>query len=106
VNTDVVGSGLPQFLGNSRNLGKPIVKNCKRMTPLRLYKTYYSDSLMSIFVESTNSFARNSNIPRWTDVTINEMHRFHAILMIFSIACSSDRRLAWDDPLFKMPVVF
>jgi hypothetical protein len=82
VNTDVVGSGLPQFLGNSRNLGKPTVKNCKRMTPLGLYKTYYSDSLMSIFVESTNSFARNSNISRWTDVTINEMHRFHAILLI------------------------
>ena len=60
---------------------------------------------MRMFVENTNSFARNSNVQKWVDVTINEMQKFHAVLMIFSISCPSDRRMAWDDLIFRMPIV-
>ena len=86
-------------------MGKPRDKHCNRLSPFKLYKSYYTDELMGIFVESTNSFAAKSNISKWVDVTINEMHRFHAVLMIFSVSCPSDRRMAWDDPLFRMSVV-
>ena len=105
VDNNAENSSVPKFLGNPRSAGKPTLKNCQRVTPFQLYKTYYTNAVMGMFVENTNQFARNCNIKGWTDVTMNEMHRFHAVLMIFSISCPSDRRMAWDDPLFRMPIV-
>jgi len=105
VDNNAEESSVPKFLANARSIGKPTQKNCHRLSPFQLYKTYYSDNVMSMFVDNTNLFARNSNMSNWVDVTINEMHGFHAVLMIFSISCPSDRRMAWDDPIFRMPIV-
>jgi cytochrome c biogenesis protein ResB len=70
VNTQ--GSSVPRLRGDARSIGKPSLLYCKRKSPFSLFKNYYTNEVMMKFVNNINSFARRSNISRWSNVTINE----------------------------------
>jgi len=79
--------------------------NCHQKSPGELYCLFFSDEILNIFVNATNSFATNSNFANWKNVDKTEMHKFHAILLVFGISCSSERRMAWQEGMFQIPVV-
>ena len=95
----------PQFTPGSRNFVGPKALNCHQKSPGELYCLFFSDEILNIFVNATNSFATNSNFANWKNVDKTEMHKFHAILLVFGISCSSERRMAWQEGMFQIPVV-
>jgi hypothetical protein len=95
----------PRFTPGSRNFSGPKLPNCSRKTPKELFCEFFDDTVMETFVRETNSFALDTKIPNWKDVNKAELFKFFAILMVFGISCPSERRMAWDSELFRIPIV-
>jgi hypothetical protein len=60
---------------------------------------------MNQFVRSTNGFASDTNIPNWVDIDSDELRKFFAMRFVFGISCPSERRMSWDSPTFRIPMV-
>jgi hypothetical protein len=98
--------GVPlSFITGVRKFSGVKMSSPKRHTPASLYKLYYTDDLMQEFVDNTNSDAQNIHIRRWVNIDIEELHRFHMILLLLGINCPPERRMAWEDPVFQIPLV-
>ncbi len=52
-------SSVPKFLGNSRRLGKPRVKNCHRLSPFQLYKYFFS--IISQLINFLENMSENNH---------------------------------------------
>jgi hypothetical protein len=86
----------PAFHTPTRQFLGPQIPHCEELTPGQLFKIFFNLTVMTQFVEATNSYARGVGIDKWEDVTIEEMYTFFAVLMVFGISCPPERRMAWD----------
>jgi hypothetical protein len=95
----------PRCHSSSRGFLGSQIPNCKLLTPGQLFGTFFSLAVMTQFVLVTNGYGSSSGIPGWKDVTIEEMYKFFAVLMVFGISCSPSRRMAWENKMFRNLVV-
>jgi len=100
-----VDDSLPPFYSPRRGFCGPKIPHCKDLTPGQLFGTFFSDAIMTQFVTETNSFANRTKIRGWKDVTVSELQKFFALLMVLGISCPPVRRMAWENPMFKIPIV-
>jgi hypothetical protein len=100
-----IESTTPRFTPGTRNFSGPRLPNCSSKEPLELFSEFFDDRVMNQFVRSSNGFASDTNIPNWVDIDSDELRKFFAILLVFGISCPSERRMAWNSPTFKIPIV-
>jgi hypothetical protein len=100
-----VESSVPRFTPGTRNFSGPRLSNCSTRTVKELFCEFFDDRVINQFVRGTNGYARDTHIFNWVDVDSVELHKFFAILLAFGISCPSERRMAWDSPTFRIPIV-
>lgn len=94
----------PSFELRDRDVGVKI-RGCNRLSPGSLFKKYFSEEVMRQFVDNSNSFARRTGIKDWEDVDVDEMYKFYAVLIVFSISTPPERRMAWRHDMFYIPIL-
>jgi hypothetical protein len=100
-----IESTSPAFTPGTRNFSGPRLANCSSKEPIELFSEFFDSRVMNQFVRGTNGYASDTNISNWVDVDSDELRNFFAILLVFGISCPSERRMAWDSPTFRIPIV-
>jgi hypothetical protein len=95
----------PVFHTPTRSFAGPQIPRCNELKPSELFCIFYNDAVMNQFVQATNGYASGVGIIYWKDVDAIEMKKFFAVLLIFGISCPPETRMAWENSMFRIPVV-
>ena len=100
-----VDETVPSFRPPRRGFSGPKIPYCKHKSASQLFGVFFTVVIMTQFVTATNSFANRANIRGWKDVTLFEMQKFFAVLMVLGVSCPPSRRMAWENAMFRIPIV-